>query len=86
MAGCAFYAWYDAQFDAEGYAWAGLYWLAMVVSMLYVKHSFNVHKVRDLVHVSLVHPGHVSLVRSSRPRVTRAFAQLYVRCEIQTTS
>jgi hypothetical protein len=23
---------------------AALYWLAMVVSMLYVKHSFNVHK------------------------------------------
>ena len=31
-------------FDAEGYAWAFAYWLAMVVSMLYVKHSFNVHK------------------------------------------
>eukprot|EP00740_Mantoniella_antarctica_P005594 CAMPEP_0181353386 /NCGR_PEP_ID=MMETSP1106-20121128/2808_1 /TAXON_ID=81844 /ORGANISM="Mantoniella antarctica, Strain SL-175" /LENGTH=359 /DNA_ID=CAMNT_0023465995 /DNA_START=111 /DNA_END=1187 /DNA_ORIENTATION=- len=44
LTGCAFYAWYDAQFDAEGYAWAALYWFAMVVSMLYVKHSFNVHK------------------------------------------
>ena len=40
----AFYAWYDAQYDAEGYAWATLYWFAMVVSMLYVKHSFSVHK------------------------------------------
>ena len=44
LTGCAFYAWYDAQFDAEGYAWASLYWVAMVISMLYVKHSFNVHK------------------------------------------
>ena len=38
------HAWYDAQYDAEGYAWATLYWFAMVVSMLYVKHSFSVHK------------------------------------------
>lgn len=44
LVGCAFYAWYDAQYDAEGYAWATLYWFAMVVSMLYVKHSFSVHK------------------------------------------
>ena len=33
----------------------------MVVSMLYVKHSFNVHKVRDLVSAfSLVRVGRMS--------------------------
>lgn len=34
LTGCSVYAWYDAQYDAEGYMWAGLYWAAMVVSML----------------------------------------------------
>ena len=44
LSGCFVYAWYDAQYDAEGYMWASLYWLAMVTSMLYVKHAFSMNK------------------------------------------
>ena len=44
LTGCFVYAWYDAQYDAEGYMWASLYWLAMVTSMLYVKHAFSMNK------------------------------------------
>ena len=44
LTGCSVYAWYDAQYDAEGYMWASLYWLAMVTSMLYVKHAFSMNK------------------------------------------
>lgn len=44
LTGCSMYAINDAQYDGEGYMWASLYWAAMVVSTLYVKHSFTKNK------------------------------------------